>query len=54
MLGDHPVDVMLLATDLAVARKFYAGTLGLEVLLETASGGSDGLAGQAPFEHAFG
>jgi catechol 2,3-dioxygenase-like lactoylglutathione lyase family enzyme len=35
MLGDHPVDVMLLATDLAVARKFYAGTLGLEVLLET-------------------
>src|SRR2546421_12374928 len=35
MLGDHPVDVMLLATDLGVARKFYAGTLGLEVLLET-------------------
>ena len=35
MLGDHPVDVMLLATDLAVARKFYVGTLGLEVLLET-------------------
>jgi len=35
MLGDHPVDVMLLAADLAVARKFYAGTLGLEVLLET-------------------
>src|SRR5260370_18472735 len=34
MLGDHPVDVMLLATDLAVARKFYAGTLGLEVLLQ--------------------
>jgi catechol-2,3-dioxygenase len=35
MLGDHPVDVMLLATDLGVARSFYAGTLGLEVLLET-------------------
>ncbi len=34
MLGDHPVDVMLLATDLDVARRFYAGTLGLEVLLE--------------------
>jgi catechol-2,3-dioxygenase len=35
VLGDHPVDVMLLATDLGVARTFYAGTLGLEVLLET-------------------
>lgn len=34
MLGDHPVDLMLLATDLGVARRFYAGTLGLEVLLE--------------------
>jgi catechol-2,3-dioxygenase len=35
MLSDHPVDVMLLATDLGAARRFYAGTLGLEVLLET-------------------
>jgi catechol 2,3-dioxygenase-like lactoylglutathione lyase family enzyme len=35
MLGDHPVDVMLLATDLDLARRFYAGTLGLDVLLET-------------------
>jgi catechol-2,3-dioxygenase len=34
MLGDHPVDVMLLATDLGVARRFYGGTLGLEVLLD--------------------
>src|SRR5262249_60554326 len=34
MLGDYPVDVMLLATDLGVARRFYAGTLGLEGLLE--------------------
>jgi catechol-2,3-dioxygenase len=34
MLGKHPVDVMLLATDLGVARRFYEGTLGLEVLLE--------------------
>jgi catechol-2,3-dioxygenase len=34
MLGDHPVDVMLLATDLGAARRFYAGTLGLPVLLE--------------------
>ena len=34
MLGDHPVEVMLLATDLDVARRFYADTLGLDVLLE--------------------
>jgi catechol-2,3-dioxygenase len=34
MLGRHPVDVMLLATDLGVARSFYEGTLGLPVLLE--------------------
>jgi catechol 2,3-dioxygenase-like lactoylglutathione lyase family enzyme len=33
MLGTHPVDVMLLATDLVVARHFYEGTLGLEVLM---------------------
>jgi predicted enzyme related to lactoylglutathione lyase len=34
MLGSHPVDVMLLATDLGVARRFYGETLGLKVLLE--------------------
>jgi len=34
MLGDHPVGTMLLATDFDVARRFYAGTLGLEVLLD--------------------
>ena len=34
MLGNYPVDVMLLATDLGVARRFYEGTLGLPVLLE--------------------
>jgi catechol-2,3-dioxygenase len=33
MLGSYPVDVMLLATDLGVARRFYEGTLGLDVLL---------------------
>ena len=33
MLGRYPVDVMLLATDLGVARGFYEGTLGLPVLL---------------------
>ena len=34
MLIEHPVDVMLLSTDLAVARSFYEGKLGLEVVLE--------------------
>jgi catechol-2,3-dioxygenase len=34
MLGSYPVDVMLLATDLGVARRFYGDTLGLEVLVE--------------------
>jgi catechol-2,3-dioxygenase len=34
MLGDHPVDVMLLATDLEVAKGFYNDRIGLEVILE--------------------
>jgi hypothetical protein len=34
MLADHPVDVMLLITDLEVARRFYGDTLGLPVLVE--------------------
>jgi catechol 2,3-dioxygenase-like lactoylglutathione lyase family enzyme len=34
MLIEHPVDVMLLSTDLAVARSFYEGKLGLELVLE--------------------
>jgi catechol 2,3-dioxygenase-like lactoylglutathione lyase family enzyme len=34
MLIEHPVDVMLLSSDLAVARSFYEGKLGLEVVLE--------------------
>jgi catechol-2,3-dioxygenase len=34
MLGDHPIDVMLLATDLGVAREFYGDKIGLEVLIE--------------------
>jgi catechol-2,3-dioxygenase len=33
MLGSYPIDVMLLATDLGVARSFYGDTLGLQVLL---------------------
>jgi catechol-2,3-dioxygenase len=35
MLGDDPVDVMLLATDLDAAREFYAERVGLEVLVSS-------------------
>ena len=34
MLGDHPIDVVLLATDLESSKEFYAGKLGLEILIE--------------------
>jgi catechol-2,3-dioxygenase len=35
MLGQHPIDVMILATDLGVAREFYGDRIGLEVLIES-------------------
>ena len=35
MLGDHPIDVVLLATDLDESKQFYAGKLGLEILNES-------------------
>jgi catechol-2,3-dioxygenase len=34
MLGDQPIDVMLLATDLAVAKDFYGDRIGLEILIQ--------------------
>jgi catechol-2,3-dioxygenase len=34
VLADHPVDPMILATDLAVAREFYSERIGLEVMIE--------------------
>ena len=34
MLKDHPVEVILLATDLAASKDFYAQKLGLEVISE--------------------
>ena len=34
MLGEHPMDVVLLATDLELSKAFYAGKLGLEILDE--------------------
>jgi catechol-2,3-dioxygenase len=35
MLADHPIDPMILATDLAVAKEFYGDRIGLEVLIES-------------------
>jgi catechol-2,3-dioxygenase len=35
MLAEHPIDVMLLGTDLGVAKEFYADKVGLEILLES-------------------
>ena len=34
MLGNHPVDVVLLAVDLQVSRRFYADQVGLDVVDE--------------------
>jgi catechol-2,3-dioxygenase len=35
MLANHPIDPMILATNLAVARDFYGDRVGLEVLIES-------------------
>jgi catechol-2,3-dioxygenase len=35
MLANHPIDPMILATDLDVARGFYGEKIGLEVLIES-------------------
>jgi extradiol dioxygenase family protein len=35
MLANHPIDPMLLATDLGVAREFYGDRIGLEILIES-------------------
>jgi catechol-2,3-dioxygenase len=35
MLANHPIDPMILATDLAIARDFYGDRIGLEVLIDT-------------------
>jgi extradiol dioxygenase family protein len=35
MLSNHPIDVMLTATDLAAARRFYGDKVGLGVVLES-------------------
>jgi catechol-2,3-dioxygenase len=35
MLANHPIDPMILATDLAIAREFYGDRIGLDVLIDT-------------------
>lgn len=35
MLGEHPIEVVLLAIDLGAALDFYANKLGLEVLMQS-------------------
>jgi catechol-2,3-dioxygenase len=35
MLASHPIDPMILATDLGVAREFYGDKIGLEVMIES-------------------
>jgi catechol 2,3-dioxygenase-like lactoylglutathione lyase family enzyme len=35
MLGNHPITPVLLATDLAAAREFYHGKLGLQIVRES-------------------
>ena len=37
MLGNHPIAPVLLATDLATAREFYHGKLGLQIERENES-----------------
>jgi catechol 2,3-dioxygenase-like lactoylglutathione lyase family enzyme len=34
MLGNHPIAPVLVATDLATAREFYHGKLGLQIVRE--------------------
>jgi catechol-2,3-dioxygenase len=35
MLAEHPIDVMLTASDLGVAKQFYGDKVGLDVLFES-------------------
>jgi catechol-2,3-dioxygenase len=35
VLGEHPIDVMLTATDLAAVKQFYGDQIGLDVLIES-------------------
>ncbi|MGH9212461.1 MAG: VOC family protein [Acidimicrobiales bacterium] len=35
MLAENPIDVMLMATDVAAAKQFYGDRIGLEILIES-------------------
>jgi hypothetical protein len=35
MLAEHPIDVMLTATDLGAAKRFHGDRVGLDVLIES-------------------
>ena len=35
MLGDYPIDVVLLATDLGASRDFYRDKIGLQIVTES-------------------
>lgn len=35
MLGDYPIDVVLVATDLAAAKDFYANKVGLKIVADS-------------------
>ena len=37
MLGDHPIEVVLLATDIEASRNFYRDQVGLEIINEAPS-----------------
>jgi uncharacterized protein YbjT (DUF2867 family) len=47
MLGDHPIEVTLLATDLASSRTFYAEKLGLNIERETENAVTSRCAGES-------
>ncbi len=38
-MGDHPIEVVLLATDLEASRDFYAQKIGLEIVRESENAG---------------
>jgi catechol 2,3-dioxygenase-like lactoylglutathione lyase family enzyme len=50
MLADQPIDVVLLAPDLAASREFYAGKLGLQIVSEDARSVVFGCGGDSRIE----
>jgi len=50
MLGDHPIHVVLLATDLDASRDFYANKVGLKILTDTPEGVSFQCGGESALD----